>query len=542
MDIQSLYYEKFLALVVEFYREDLKQAKPGHCMKVTGLAMNELKQLLPLLKPINKELQVFILSDAETGPDYIHATKLIELRNNNEKPLLVLIPANSRTSAEDSYGDATFQDLAVKDLQIEFWQKLNQEMPDEQKPFIEDLNKIFNEFGIPLSDRINYLLYMEICGWKLSSWGEGLAILGLLPDSKLMDNLDNIRSRFVYNRECTNFLCDFSLSPVDKASALPLAPDTIQKDIVKFFQKENDVFDNLSVCLRILEDYPNLYFSEWRIKSLEDIEKNNVVVTAEIVPGKDPDKELVKDTSGDLIMQIPNGKKSKLKVKITFNPSPAQLPLLEKYLIQLVNQDGYQVVEDCLKMAKINSKNSSKTVTIPINYDAFDDGQYFLRVHALDGQGLQLDKDNPFKPDSIQALWEMEHEQNPDLPKEQFHTQGQYLTTNETTYFTIKNLVDGEPPEDIDTENSKRNHPDNMLQAYFTYRIETLRKAEQTEEIVVPEISEKTEWKTGTLNDVYHFDYGKAAYAYQIQCSKKLLELERAFYKHCTQLGRVLAE
>ncbi|WP_019207204.1 methylation-associated defense system ATP-binding protein MAD8 [Phocaeicola abscessus] len=542
MDIQSLYYEKFLALVVEFYREDLKQAKPGHCMKVTGLAMNELKQLLPLLKPINKELQVFILSDAETGPDYIHATKLIELRNNNEKPLLVLIPANSRTSAEDSYGDATFQDLAVKDLQIEFWQKLNREMPDEQKPFIEDLNKIFNEFGIPLSDRINYLLYMEICGWKLSSWGEGLAILGLLPDSKLMDNLDNIRSRFVYNRECTNFLCDFSLSPVDKASALPLAPDTIQKDIVKFFQKENDVFDNLSVCLRILEDYPNLYFSEWRIKSLEDIEKNNVVVTAEIVPGKDPDKELVKDTSGDLIMQIPNGKKSKLKVKITFNPSPAQLPLLEKYLIQLVNQDGYQVVEDCLKMAKINSKNSSKTVTIPINYDAFDDGQYFLRVHALDGQGLQLDKDNPFKPDSIQALWEMEHEQNPDLPKEQFHTQGQYLTTNETTYFTIKNLVDGEPPEDIDTENSKRNHPDNMLQAYFTYRIETLRKAEQTEEIVVPEISEKTEWKTGTLNDVYHFDYGKAAYAYQIQCSKKLLELERAFYKHCTQLGRVLAE
>ena len=542
MDIQSLYYEKFLALVVEFYREDLKQAKPGHCMKVTGLAMNELKQLLPLLKPINKELQVFILSDAETGPDYIHATKLIELRNNNEKPLLVLIPANSRTSAEDSYGDATFQDLAVKDLQIEFWQKLNREMPDEQKPFIEDLNKIFNEFGIPLSDRINYLLYMEICGWKLSSWGEGLAILGLLPDSKLMDNLDNIRSRFVYNRECTNFLCDFSLSPVDKASALPLAPDTIQKDIVKFFQKENDVFDNLSVCLRILEDYPNLYFSEWRIKSLEDIEKNNVVVTAEIVPGKNPDKELVKDTSGDLIMQIPNGKKSKLKVKITFNPSPAQLPLLEKYLIQLVNQDGYQVVEDCLKMAKINSKNSSKTVTIPINYDAFDDGQYFLRVHALDGQGLQLDKDNPFKPDSIQALWEMEHEQNPDLPKEQFHTQGQYLTTNETTYFTIKNLVDGEPPEDIDTENSKRNHPDNMLQAYFTYRIETLRKAEQTEEIVVPEISEKTEWKTGTLNDVYHFDYGKAAYAYQIQCSKKLLELERAFYKHCTQLGRVLAE
>ena len=61
MNLKSLYYEKFLSLIVENYREDLKQAKPGHCMKVTGLAMNELKQLLPLLKPVNKDLQIFIL-------------------------------------------------------------------------------------------------------------------------------------------------------------------------------------------------------------------------------------------------------------------------------------------------------------------------------------------------------------------------------------------------------------------------------------------------------------------------------------------------
>lgn len=543
MNLTSLYYDKFLALIVEHYREDLKQAKAGHCMKVTGLAMNELKQLLPLLRPINTELQEFILSDIEKGDDYIHATKLIELRNNNEKPLLVLIPANSRTSAEDSYGDATFQDLAVKDLQQKFWYKLMDDVPQEQKPFADDMNNLFNEFGVTLTDRINYLLYMEQAGWGLQSWGEGLALIGLLPDSKLMDNLENIRSRFRYNQDCTNLLCDFSLAPADKAMALPLAPDTKQRDIVKFFDAEQDVYDNYSVCIRILEKYPNLYFSEWTIKSLEDIEKNNVVVTAEIVPGKDPDKELVKDTSGDLIMQIPKGKKSKLKVKITFTPSPAQLPLLERYSIELVNQDGYVVVDNSLRNAKINSKSATKTVSLPFNNGVFDDGQYFLRVHALDGQGLQLDKDNPFKPDSIQAQWELEHEQNPDLTKEQFHVQGQYLTSNETMYFTLKSLTDDESGEDIDTENNKRNKPDNMLQAYFTYRIENLKKADMgEEEMEVPELSEKTEWKTGTLNDVYHFDFGKAVYAYQIQCAKKLLELERAFYKHSTQMGSVTAE
>lgn len=540
MNLTPLYYEKFLAFIVDNYRDDLKQAKPGHCMKITGLAMKELKQLLPLLRPINLDMQLFILSDSESGPEFIHATKLIELRNNNKNPLLVLIPANSRTSAEDSYGDATFQDLAVNNLQYPFWNRLIYELPDDKKPIANSINDIFNEFGIPLSDRINYLLYMEQEGYTLNAWGEGLALAGLLPDSKLLDNLENVRNRMLYNRECTNFLCDFSIAPADKATALPLAKDTIQRDIVKFFNEEHDVFDRYSVCKRILEKYPQLYFSEWKIKSLEDIEKNNVVVTAEIVPGKDPDKELVKDTSGDLIMQIPLGKKSKVKIKISFNPTPAQLPILERYAIELVNQDGYVVVDDSLRNAKINSKGASKTVSLTFNKGSFEDGQYFFRVHALDGQGAKLNKENPFKPDNIQAQWEFEHEQNPDLSKEQFHVQGQYLTTNETTYFTLIN--NDEEGADIDTAPGKRNKPDNILQAYFTYRIENLRTIKSDEELTIPEISEKTEWKLGTLNDVYHFDFGKAIYAYQIQCSKKLLELERAFYKHSTQFGSVTAE
>ena len=105
IDLKSLYYERFLPFLVDSFAKTLKAAKPGHCMKVTGLAMTELQTLLPMLKPINPMLSVFILSEDETGPDYIRASKLIELRNDPEVSLLVIIPANSRTSAEDSYGD-----------------------------------------------------------------------------------------------------------------------------------------------------------------------------------------------------------------------------------------------------------------------------------------------------------------------------------------------------------------------------------------------------------------------------------------------------
>ena len=119
-EIRTLYYDRFIQHVVETYAPKLKQVRPGHCMKITGLALKELRVLLPLLRPINKDLSVFILSEEEKGEEFIHATKLIELRNDPTKAVLILVPTNSRTSAEDSYGDATFQNLSASDLQDSF--------------------------------------------------------------------------------------------------------------------------------------------------------------------------------------------------------------------------------------------------------------------------------------------------------------------------------------------------------------------------------------------------------------------------------------
>ena len=84
-NIKTLYYERFIHHVVESYSPKLKAAKPGHCMKITGLAMKELRVLLPLLRPLNGNMEVFILQETEKGDDIIHATKLIELRNNPDK-------------------------------------------------------------------------------------------------------------------------------------------------------------------------------------------------------------------------------------------------------------------------------------------------------------------------------------------------------------------------------------------------------------------------------------------------------------------------
>lgn len=543
MELEQLYYNKFLPFIVEYYKETLKNAKPGHCMKITGFAFRELKQLITLLRPVNKDMKVYIISEEVTGDDFAHPNKIVELRNKNEFPLLALVPTNYRTSSEDSFGDATFQLLDVKGLDYSFYRYLENQVPDNQFTTWKLLKTFFDDWKLDWSFRNRYFLFMESNEWDIKAWGNGLYLIGLIPDSDLLIDMDKIGRRLLYNMRCSDLLCNFSLHAADKAMALPITPNTIQKDIVKFFNNERNINDRIELCHRIYEKYPNLNFENWIIVGPEDV---NVAIKAEIIPGKDPKKELVqeKDTL-DYVMQIYEGKKSKVKVKITFDPSPDELPELQKYSVELFNADGFVIANEIRTPTKINSRSKSKTITLNIEHKAFDDGTYFLRVHAFDANNLRLDNDNHFKEISVHEEWVSFYELHKqdatkDDLQQQFQREHNVLTTNETMTFIITNVEEGTPPPP--PEPNKRNKPDNVLQAYFNYCIEQIRK-DETFELPNPEMSEKTEWVLGSLNNTYTFEFGKNAnFAYQIQISKKLLELERAFYKHATQLGYVDAE
>ena len=50
MELSQLYYQLLLSLILDEYRDDFVNAKPGHCMKITGLAMRELQ---PIFFPMN---------------------------------------------------------------------------------------------------------------------------------------------------------------------------------------------------------------------------------------------------------------------------------------------------------------------------------------------------------------------------------------------------------------------------------------------------------------------------------------------------------
>ena len=121
---KEIYYSRIVSLITKLHNNEFETAKPGHCMKITGLGEDQLKVLWQELTICFPNIDVYIVNEIEEQDCFISATKLIELRNNQSKPLLILIPANNRTAAEDSYGNATFKEIALDNIENELLKEL----------------------------------------------------------------------------------------------------------------------------------------------------------------------------------------------------------------------------------------------------------------------------------------------------------------------------------------------------------------------------------------------------------------------------------
>jgi len=530
--IKSLYYERFINHVVECYSAKLKAAKPGHCMKITGLAMKELQILLSMLRGINENLCVFILSETEKGEEYIHATKLIELRNSPDKAVLILVPSNSRTSAEDSYGDATFQNLPAIELQDSFLGKLVMEMPEEKQYIWKQVRELLSEIHSKKTTIINYILFLELEQFEDKAWGNGLFLFGLLPDKELVKDQGAMRRRFMLNMEkVSSVLGDFSLTAADRISMLPLEKNTVQKGLMAFMTKEQGIEDNITLFERIYDTHPEYNYAN--MPWLTSGDGGPVKITVDIVHGKEPLKELVREDDGNYVLNIPHEKKSKISFTITTDPSPKDNPDIVSFEIAIVDIDDFSEVGVIKKAQVTTNKRATRKLSVNIPNGMFDDGEYMLRVRALDGNGIVLDNKKVFKEERVQAAWMDAHEQNPNLQMEQFRLEKHVAYCNETAVFTIQN-----DPDDIyvDAKVDKRAKVNSFTQALIGYRAIHLSRGENLD--VPSEGAERNKWEEGALNSTYQFDFG-AAYAYQIQLSKKLIQLERTFLDNSDNFGHI---
>lgn len=533
-EITKIYYDRFLQHIVDSYSSLLKEAKDGNCMKITGLAMKELRRLLPMLRPINPKLSVYILSETDSGDEFIHASKLIELRNDPEKSVLILVPSNSRTSAEDSYGDATFKNLAVADLQYSFLESLKRDIPQDKQHLWKQIEELLKETTYNKIAETNYILYLELHDYSDEAWGNGLYLFGLLPDRDLIKDTSSTRRRFMINLEkVSDALGDFSLTASDRIMKLPLKKNTVQRDLMSYLTSTGDFVDCYSLFEDIEANHPEFNYAAmpWDI----DV-KGEILINVDIQPGKDDTKELVKSEDGSYAIKILQDKKGKISFKVKTDPSPKDNPDIVAFEIAIISAKDFSECGILKKRANVGkNKGANRRMSVTLSSSSgIDDGQYMLRVTALDAKG-PLPTKKVFREERVQASWEAAYEKDKNLNIDQFRLEHNVAFSNESEVFSV---VTTDEPIDASNSVDKRAKVDSVTQAIIDYRISHLINKAPLE--IPDDQVDRNAWKKGNLNNTYLFDFG-TKYAYQIQLPKKLIQLEKTFLDNENEFGFVEA-
>lgn len=539
MNIIEVYYRRVLDVFVKEYSLQLQTAPKGHCMKVIGLPLAILEKLYDLLTPYKGELDIYILSETEEGSRYISATKLIELRNDLNRSILVLIPVNVSTAAEDSYGN-TFQELSVSHLSDILLSDLLKEAAASS--FADVILQIIAYACNNASNKqiLDYLLFISESNYCEASIGEGLPYLGCMPDSDIHKDKNLVQRRMSINSECVEKMLDYSLPVNDRINNLPLLPNTMQKKIAEFLQSNRGVVSPSDLCFSIGVDFPAINFAQWNdcIKGVDVTNIGNLKITAVEISSKS-----FEDKDGDLCLKTQVNKAVKVKIRVYFSPKPAAFPDLKKIRIDLMNVDGMFCEQSKIKVAKVTSNSKDyRDITLSIKPEDYNQARYFFRVYAEDEHDSILNNHDGFTPEWANEKWE-EEKDNLSLADFQQKYKAFLLSDSESFFLEIN-----EEEETIEGEDSRREKISNVLQAYFHYRIEQVRKKDVVE-LTLPERQKVVDkgdksklddipWKENAYSDIFRLKYSKS-HNYQIILSKKLLEIERCLLKYKNAFGTV---
>lgn len=535
MNLIKSYYKEIIDLIIDRYSAEFTNAKPGHCMKISGLGESELVELWERMQDTFPNIETFVLSDSN-GLDskiFISANKLIEHRNLNQSALLILIPSNRRTAAEDSYGNATFKEIRIDNLDTALLRKLEGEIPAEYIQIIQ--TEILAFLQPSIAKRIDYILALREAGFSKENIGNYIYKLNCIPDSKLLSAHEKIRIRLNYNHQSVDLLSNFGKSIYERVSELPLEPDTLQRELVRYLKMHSSPKTSQEICLKIFEDRPDLNFANWKIPDL-DFTKMELFVP-------EINSSSFKEVAGKKVLIADTRRTSKVKIKILTTPKPNEIAKLKYFRISLFEVDGAsgQEVVDLRRLKCTPSPRPSREATVEIDPNLLEEGSYFFRVYAEDEKGNIINTADKFKEIKIQKAFD----------EEKLRIEGEFtgeelalkMLDLESSY-SYKKTHDSDDFDFIIDETvsvpqpARRDKLNNVLQAFFNYRIDKLKDSEILEQIPVAEegsncwLLDDAKKLISTFQIKYHNKHN-----YQIIVPSKLRMIEDVILKHRTTFG-----
>lgn len=380
----------------------LRTRQKGHCMRVSDLDNGLMTRLCERLRQEVPDSQVYILraTDGPAHPPELYAssTKLVELRNPGpdgslRTPLLVFLPANLRSSAEDSFGVATFEEVDLGDVYAAVTASLRETLPASVRAGAAEVLDFLKDerwrWAAPLATA-RYLRTVHKNGTDAEAVGAALYELGLVPDFRLLEEPAALLNKVRRNRDCVEKLTNSSRSERGRVIDLKLKSADLRARLGEFLTIVG-LEDPPSWCRKIVLDSANwpLSFDKWEPEDTTATDSVCVEVLGNDVATL-PDQgegSPAQAIAGQPCLIL--GSKGTASFSVTFRvtPHPSQINGLDRFEVQIVSQDrGLTGVRKVQRPWKKRADETAVTFT-KANKLPLEEGWHFIRVRALTADG-----------------------------------------------------------------------------------------------------------------------------------------------------------
>jgi DNA phosphorothioation-dependent restriction protein DptH len=382
----------------------------GHCMRVADLDLKLASELSKVLRREIPNAQVYILNNGQNSSEediYISSTKLVELRNplqdgSLRPPLLIFLPSNLHTNAEDSFNVASFEDIAVTDVYEQLIKNLIQRLPSPLQGYVKNgiLAFLASEkwTWADAVSQARFLLTAIHNGNDGDTLGAALYELGLVPDFHLFDDPSLTSGKIRKNLDCVKKLTYSDLSIRGRIIDLGLSEHTVRNRLTQLLiEKGIETPKKWTSQIVLKQSNWDLSFDKWKFLENINLAQISIEVLETDLPKvpEDVTEEKLQSLVGTQILNPED--RAKLQVQFAVEPQPSQIQGLSYFTVQIISRDAGAVGN--IKKVKVwKTKAQTKKVSLDkLNKFELEEGWHCIRVLAWTEEGISIPLCEPQK-------------------------------------------------------------------------------------------------------------------------------------------------